>query len=537
MALDTFSTDAFTATGGGTITATQDNTTIVNTIATISGVALRVENTSIGAAGLTFRSINAGTGSLTPGAAIILDNTGVGVTNGGLTVTGNGPLPPGSPAGSPPTGGRIRRKQGADGATTDGVGIYLNSTKNPSFTWVELINFSNAAIIGRDVHGFWMDNSLIDGAGSTTGINEGPIVFGLPSPSAVNGLVGAATIRDTTIRSGFEHNVLLFNHSGAMTLQLQGTVPAPGTCFVGSNDPAGNGDGVRVVLDGTATGTLSVDRCVVRGNTAAGIRALATGASNLTLEMVGSIASSQGGLQGLVATNQDDADATVTNSQFSGFPGSAIRVGQATGNASTLSMLRATISGSEVTTPEGILTSPVVISLSGTAGQTPAARLLIDGNMLFQDGLPPALLIETPDPGTAPVLDATVSNNHIDMLQIGTTVPDDPSFHGPIGMVMRASQAAANLCANIHANTAHWNPTETTTPAPNDLEGGISVEQSGGATFRLERGVEPLGTPADVVLATANSASSGAPAGASTTQVLGAVTVIDGGVCLLPSQP
>jgi hypothetical protein len=158
-------------------------------------------------------------------------------------------------------------------------------------------------------------------------------------------------------------------------------------------------------------------------------------------------------------------------------------------------MLRATISGSEVTTPEGILTSPVVISLSGTAGQTPAARLLIDGNMLFQDGLPPALLIETPDPGTAPVLDATVSNNHIDMLQIGTTVPDDPSFHGPIGMVMRASQAAANLCANIHANTAHWNPTETTTPAPNDLEGGISVEQSGGATFRLERGVEPLGTP------------------------------------------
>ena len=65
------------------MSATQNNTTIVNTITTTTGVGLNVANTSIGAAGLTFRSISVN------GAAngVILNTTGA---TAGLTVTGNG---------------------------------------------------------------------------------------------------------------------------------------------------------------------------------------------------------------------------------------------------------------------------------------------------------------------------------------------------------------------------------------------------------------------------------------------------------------
>jgi hypothetical protein len=72
----------FAATGGGTVSATQNNSTIVNTITTTTGTALNVANTTIGGSGLTFRSISSN------GAAngILLNATGAG----GLTVTGNG---------------------------------------------------------------------------------------------------------------------------------------------------------------------------------------------------------------------------------------------------------------------------------------------------------------------------------------------------------------------------------------------------------------------------------------------------------------
>ena len=50
--LSTGANPAFTATGGGTVTASQNNTSIVNTLTTTTGTALNVANTTIGAAGL-----------------------------------------------------------------------------------------------------------------------------------------------------------------------------------------------------------------------------------------------------------------------------------------------------------------------------------------------------------------------------------------------------------------------------------------------------------------------------------------------------
>ncbi|HWF74386.1 MAG TPA: Ig-like domain-containing protein [Solirubrobacteraceae bacterium] len=74
---------AFNATGGGTVNVTGTTNTLTTTTAT----ALDVENTGIGASGLTFRSISTGSASAGPLHGIYLVGTG---TVGGLTVTGNG---------------------------------------------------------------------------------------------------------------------------------------------------------------------------------------------------------------------------------------------------------------------------------------------------------------------------------------------------------------------------------------------------------------------------------------------------------------
>ena len=68
------------------------------------------------------------------GDGIILDTTGA---SGGLTVSGSGT------AGS---GGTIQHKTGADGGTTQGIGIYLNNTSSVSLTRMQLNDFDNFAI-------------------------------------------------------------------------------------------------------------------------------------------------------------------------------------------------------------------------------------------------------------------------------------------------------------------------------------------------------------------------------------------------------
>src|SRR6185295_4457148 len=96
------------ATNGGIVNATQNNTTIVNTLATGAATALNVANTTIGASGLTFRSISAP--SATTDAGIILINTG---SSGGLVVTGLDGVD-GDTLPDPGSGGTIAHKTGGN---------------------------------------------------------------------------------------------------------------------------------------------------------------------------------------------------------------------------------------------------------------------------------------------------------------------------------------------------------------------------------------------------------------------------------------
>ena len=106
LTLNTGANTAFSATGGGTVTVTGST----NTLATTTGTALNVVNTTIGAAGLTFRSI-ASNGAV---SGIVLNNTG---SSGGLTVSGTG---------SAGSGGTIQNSTTTGVSLTSARDIYLN---------------------------------------------------------------------------------------------------------------------------------------------------------------------------------------------------------------------------------------------------------------------------------------------------------------------------------------------------------------------------------------------------------------------------
>jgi hypothetical protein len=198
LSLSTGGNTAFSATGGGTVTATQNNTSIVNTLTTTSATALNVANTTVGASGLTFRSITSGTGSTSAPHGIILDTTGV---SGGLTVTGNG---------AAGTGGTIQHKSGSDGSATQGSGIYMNSTKSPSFSWMQLNDFGNYGIVGTAVTGFTADHLIINGTNgdSVGGIGEGDVYF--------TGLTGSASVTNSDFSGGAYDTFHVFNSGGTL---------------------------------------------------------------------------------------------------------------------------------------------------------------------------------------------------------------------------------------------------------------------------------------------------------------------------------
>jgi hypothetical protein len=211
--LSTGANPAFTATGGGTVTATQNNTSIVNTLTTTTGTALNVANTNIGANGLTFRSINSTTSSANNG--VILNTTGTTAgTHGGLTITGNGGT---CTSAATCTGGNIANKTGADASTTQGTGIFLNSTRDVSLTNVFLNDFQNFAIYGSSVTNFTFTTSRVSGTNGTSSnpTNEGCIRFdGLLG----NALITGSNIGNTNTATGATNALHVNNASGTLTL-------------------------------------------------------------------------------------------------------------------------------------------------------------------------------------------------------------------------------------------------------------------------------------------------------------------------------
>ena len=186
--IDTTTGIGFLATGGGTVTVQGTSNTI---FANGSGTALQVANTQIGSANLNFQSVSAGTGAGSAGNGITLDNTGTAAGNGGLIVSGTGVAA---------SGGTIQHKTGANGSTAGGIGIYLNQTRNASFSWMQLNHFDNFAIRGNELNGLTLSNMVVNGtSGNDAGSDEGAVLL--------EDSGGTIAITNSNVSGGFEDNL------------------------------------------------------------------------------------------------------------------------------------------------------------------------------------------------------------------------------------------------------------------------------------------------------------------------------------------
>ncbi len=270
---------AFIATGGGTVTATQNNTTILNIINNTSGTALNVTNTIIGASGLTFRSITSTGGT---GTGIILDNTGT--TGGGFTITGTG-----TTAGS---GGTIANKTGVDGSVATGCGMYLNITEKVSLSNMNFTGpIQNFGIRGKAVNDFTLKESNftgVFGTNNTGGVVESTIHFGSQgADGSGNGLTGTAQFLGNNIAGGFTDNLGIFNNNtGSLNMTVtDGTNQA----IFGHNATTGNTANDAMIIESRGNGgaagagfnlTLSVTNVEFQGARGDMIQTIA--ASNAT---------------------------------------------------------------------------------------------------------------------------------------------------------------------------------------------------------------------------------------------------------------
>lgn len=230
LQLSTGGNPAFTATGGGTVEVCATNpcgggAPVVNTLATGAREALNVANTSIGAGGMTFRSINSNGGT----QGIVLTNTGTGA----FTVTGSGPAS---------SGGSIQN------ATTDA--IRLTNTGPVSLSSMTLDNSVESHIDANTVNGLTLTDVLTDLSGRESVLGNG-----------VRNLVISGGTFD---RGGLANTACNFN--GMTFNNLLGTSSVTGATFARSNTIQFRVNNNTATNFGGAPDTLTVSGTIWRNH-------------------------------------------------------------------------------------------------------------------------------------------------------------------------------------------------------------------------------------------------------------------------------
>ena len=198
LVLSTGATAAFNATGGGAVTVTG----AANTLATTTGTALNVVNTTIGASGLTFRSVNVDGDDANPVNGIVLNNTG---SSSGLTITGTG---------ATGTGGTIR--------DTSDDAIALTNTERVTLGSMNITSNLGSGIAGAGVNGFDLNNLSITANGNSAADDESGINLANLTGTAAAG-ARPTRIANSTISNNFEFEVHITNSTGTLTdLQMSG---------------------------------------------------------------------------------------------------------------------------------------------------------------------------------------------------------------------------------------------------------------------------------------------------------------------------
>ncbi len=324
--LSTGANTAFTATGGGTVTTTDTSTTATTT----TGTAINVANTTIGAAGLKFKSVTAGTAASGPASGIVLNSTGA---SGGLTIAGTG---------SAGSGGTIQK--------TTGNSVSLTSTSNVSLSSMVIKNGSHDGINGTGVTNFSLSSSSVTGQGTTSSDN-GIHLFDL---------AGAVTFSNDTVTGSVGHNVAVdaTNSSTAVISTL--------TVTNGSYSNSTQGMGFLVQLKNTAAiSTGSFSGVTFSGNASFG------------MDIVGNDNTTIGNGTGAPATGT----VTITGSTFTNNGGLGVSFAQGGGSGSSNMDVRFTTN-----TMTGQHSHAInVVSGATSAGGT--QKVLISGNTIGNAGV------------------------------------------------------------------------------------------------------------------------------------------------------
>ncbi|WP_210160939.1 right-handed parallel beta-helix repeat-containing protein [Allomesorhizobium alhagi] len=262
----------FNATGAGPAATTGGTVTVQgagNTIASTTGTALNVVNTTIGASNLTFQSISSNGGG---SAGINLSNTGA---SGGLTITGIG-----TTAGS---GGTINNK------TVNG--ITLNNTRNVSLSNMIIDNNDGSGVGGAEVTNFSIIGSTVSNNADTATGEEAGLRF--------TGLYGNSAITNTTFSGSSEDHVRITNSSGVLT-----NLAVSGSTF-NANSAATGGHALALLGTGTAQMTANVTNSTFSNIRSSGTLINVTNTAVGTLNVSGSTFTDIGA----AVTLQSDASA------------------------------------------------------------------------------------------------------------------------------------------------------------------------------------------------------------------------------------
>ena len=222
---------ALKATGGGIL----EITGATNDINAVGGRAIVLDGTSIGPAGVTFRSVSSS------GAenGIVVRNTGVG---GQFVVTGTG---------AADSGGTI--------TGSSGPGVWLEGTLAPSLSSMRVQNGASTGIYGKGVNGLTLTGVAISGNGGDGILLENPIGDIVVTGSSFTGNAG-------------EH-LYIYDTSGNQTIDVQGNQ------FASAPAATAHG-GVRIEVTGASNQThLRMNNNTLLGAQTSAIQLIDNGAT------------------------------------------------------------------------------------------------------------------------------------------------------------------------------------------------------------------------------------------------------------------
>ena len=404
----TGSTYGIHAIGGGTLNMANAN----NVVTTMAAAAAYIENTTIGANDVVFKTVNVNTaGTAFPTHGLFVSNTGAA---GELRVLGTG-----TTAGS---GGLIRG--------TSNVGVTLLNTKTPVLTNLKIQDTQNHGIsAGTITTGLTLTNVEVIGAGDAD--NERAV--------DMTGVTGAIAISDGTYSDATDDLVKLVNTSGVATVTVNGAAE-----FKDLTQPTANNalqfvpNGTAVInatVNGASTFTNLKNSAVNFGADAVG----SSGASSLTFSGNTVNGGAQGGA-GILVSGQENTTTTTTiaNNTFTGAGGNGVITHDVNDNATVLS----TVANNQIS---GAKAHAIVSAVDETGD----IRQRIDANPITNAGADGIQLVNFGDNnvGTS-TANFIVTNNTVN----GHSQTAAVAYLGAIN-VTQFDANGDTTCANIAGNT------------------------------------------------------------------------------------